>query len=338
MADDTDLTGDDQAIRRLLEEAVADVRPPDRLIEIRRRTRRPARPQRRWLPVVVGAGAATAAVVAGAVVVGQVGRSGDEGPPVAQEPQTRAAAVYFVGDVPSGTRLYREFQPVPAASGTEAVTEALARLESDAGPDDPDYQTAWPAGSFDAVSVTDHDVVVSLSRDATRRPAGVAPADVQLGMQQVVYTAEAALGESLPVSFEYDGAPARLVLGRAVPGPVGRAPQNRTIAPVNISDPSEGSSVDADFLVARGTMTAGVKKVDLQVQNLDDPASSSAIPVTVTGKAIHDGTVEVKGMLQWEARIDVHGLGAGRYQLTAKAVRANPMAPVPMDSRTFVVH
>ncbi|GAA3829560.1 GerMN domain-containing protein [Nocardioides panacisoli] len=338
MADDTDHTGDDQALRRLLEEAVADVHPPDRLIEIRRRTRRPARPQRRWLPVVVGAGAATAAVVAGAVLVGQLGRSGDDGPPVAEAPQDRAAAVYFVGEVPGGTRLYREFQSVPAASGTEAVTEALARLESDAGPDDPDYRTAWPAGSFGAVSVTDHEVVVSLNQPATRRPAGIAPAAARLGVQQVVYTADAALGRALPVSFEYAGTAARRVLGTSVPGPVDRAAQDRTVAPVNISDPSEGSSVDADFLVARGTMTDGVKKVDVLVQNLDDPGSSSAISVTVPGKAIQDGTLAVRGMLEWEAQIDVQGLGAGRYQLVVRAVRANPMAPVPMDSRTFLVH
>jgi hypothetical protein len=338
MADDTDHAGDDQALRRLLEEAVADVHPADRLVEIRRLTRRPARPQRRWLPVVVGAGVATATVVAGAVLIGQIGRSTDEAPPAAQAPQTRAAAVYFVGEVPGGARLYREFQSVPAASGVDAVTEALGRLESDAGPADPDYQTAWPAGSFGGVTVTGGKVVVSLNRTATRRPAGVAPADARLGVQQVVYTAEAALGRSVPVSFEYDGTPAREVLGRGVPTSVTRAPQDSTVAPVNISDPSEGSSVDADFLVARGTMTAGVKKVDLQVQNLDDPTSTTAISVRVTGKAIQDGTVEVQGMLQWEAQIDVHGLGAGRYRLVAKAARANPMAPAPTDSRTFIVH
>jgi hypothetical protein len=272
--------------------------------------------------------------VGGAVLVGQVGGPGDDGAPVAQEPQHRAAAIYFVGRTPDGPRLYREFQSVPAASGTEAVTEALDRLE--AGPEDPDYRTVWPAGSFTDVSVTSDQVVVSLG-DAAVAPTSATRKDVDLGIQQVVFTAEAGVGRALPVVFEHDGAPAKRVLGAKIPTrSVGRAAQDSTLAPVNISDPSEGSSVDADFLVARGTVLDD-HKVRLALQRT---SSGDLIPETVETQPITDGSVVVRGMRQWESHIDVSSLGPGTYILVAQAPASgsgrDPLKAAT-DTRTFVV-
>ncbi|HWJ83104.1 MAG TPA: GerMN domain-containing protein [Nocardioides sp.] len=334
-----DHDGTDAALRRLLEEAVADVQPHDRLIEIRRRTRQRARPRRRWLAVVTGAGVATAAVVGGAVLIGQLGPDDQGSPPVARATPTRATPVYFVGDAPGGPRLYREFQALPAASGTEALTEALARLEADGGPDDPDYRTVWPAGSFAGVEVADGRVVVTLDRPALQRPARVSRGQARLGIQQVVYTADAGLGEALPVSFQYDGTDATRVLGRAVSGPVPRAPQDEVVAPVNISDPSEGSAVDADYLVARGTVTSASRRVDWLLQTLDPAAGSDVITGHTRARPVEDGSAVEGGRLQWEVRIDVTGLGPGSYLLTAQThpEGGNVLTGVATDTRTFVV-
>lgn len=331
---------DDQALRRLLEDAVADVRPADRLVEIKRRTRRRSRSPRRWLPVVAGAGVATAAVVAGVVVVGQL--VDKEPPPAADAPPTRAAAVYFLGSTTGdGPRLFREFQAVPESDPLGTVRAALDRVEADGGADDPDYRTVWPADSFTSVDVTDDAIVVELDTAALARPAGVKEADARLGIQQVVYTAEAGLGQNLPVRFEHDGQPATRVLGTTLRGPATRAAQGEVLAPVNISDPAEGATIDGTEILARGTTSGGEHKVEYTLQRLTSGTTSGSVSGQVVSRPIRSGTTIVdRGLRAWEARIDLSApdLGPGQYSLVVHVYgRGGPMSAVATDTRTFLV-
>ncbi len=163
----------------LLEDAVSDVEPRDRLPEIRRRTRR-ARRRRVGALGVVAAGLATAVVAVGAVVLTHDGTRRGTGPDTAAEPGTHVAALYFIGDTPQGPRLFREFRSVPDADGFASELAALGR------PDDPDYRTAVDPEALP-------DVVGDDGRYELLVDRGLSP----LAVQQLVFTLTAAApGES----------------------------------------------------------------------------------------------------------------------------------------------
>ncbi|MFC5730743.1 MULTISPECIES: hypothetical protein [Nocardioides] len=321
---------DEARLREILSDAVADVTPQDRLGEIRRRTSHASRPHRPWVLVVLGAGTATAAVVATGVLAGRVGLTegdrADRTPAASPAPSdTQAAALYFVGATPAGARLFREFQGVPIAADDSALAlDALQRLEADAGPDDPDYRTLWPDGAFTDVTVGDDWISVEVSAAALEPAADSGRADAVLGVQQAVYTAEAAAGSSLPIAFEHEDAPVRTILGVEVEQLVPRMPGLR--APVSISDPTEGLVAD-DALVARGTVgpvadrTPG--EVSWELRGSD-------------GAVVASGTAPVDERSWDTGAIDLSDLAPGRYVLSAQ-VTSDTDDLVAADTRTITV-
>jgi hypothetical protein len=270
---------DDDDLRELLTDAVADVEPAYRLDTIKARTTRP--PKRRGWYAVGGAVLAAAAVVTAVSVVSDDNRPRREGPAAGPD---HAVALYFVGDTPQGPRLFREFQRL--SGGPVAALEAITRAH---GPQDPDYRTAWPAGSFESVTVTEDVIEVELGPTATR--AGV-PA--LLDVQQVVYTVQAATDELLPVHLSGDG---RLHQ---------RAPQNEILALVSISDPAEGLRV-GDSFVARGRANSVEANVPWEIRQGD--------AVVREGFATAEGWMD--RLYPWEIEIRVSDLEPGRYTFVA---------------------
>lgn len=311
----------DDQLRSLFEDAVSDVAPGDRLGEIRRRTApRPAR-RRRWVPVVLGAGTATAAIVGAVALIGQLDRAEKDAPATGPESRTTAVAAYFVQD----ERLFREFQSVRTDGDPDSVVlAALRQLEVDAGPDDPDYSTVWTDGSFVDASVEDDAIRVSISAEAQglpeslRSPQGLP--DTTASIQQVVYTAEAAIGRVLPVRFETDGRPVTQVLGGAVPAEIVRDPA--LPAQVNISDPAEGHEVD-DLLTLRGIIGPGAGASDTVDWELRD-----------AGTVVASGTAPVAGSA-WEHTERITTVEPGTYLLVVR-VPGTEGGP-HVDTRTITV-
>ncbi|MCX6400547.1 MAG: GerMN domain-containing protein [Propionibacteriales bacterium] len=314
----------DDELRNLFEDAVSDVVPSDRLGEIRRATAKKAvRSPRRWGVVVLGAGTATAAVVGAAAVIGQLGLPGDDNDAAGPGDRRTAVATYFIGDTPVGGRLFREFQSVPASTDAAAIVlSALQRLETDAGADDPDYRTAWPAGSFNDVTVGDDWIRVDLTETAVIGAAGSSASERELGIQQAVHTAEAAVGSNLPVAFERAGAPATQVLGMPVEEQVARSTD--VAAPVNITDPVEGRLVEGRF-TARGTVAPFPEAMPESVawRLLDDggdPVTGGNIPLT-------DRT--------WSTVLNTDDLAPGTYVLSVTVPLDGDRTAV--DTRTVTV-
>jgi len=337
------MNGDDERLRALFHDAVSDVEPHDRLGEVRRRTRVRRTPSRRWAPVLVGAGAVAATMVAGAVVVNGLNDdpARNDDPPVAAtsdaRPITAAAALYFVSDTVTGPRLFREFQAVGiAADAEQKVLLALQRLT--VGPRDPDYETLWPADSFGNVRLEDERIVVELG--ASEALEGN-PADGRFGVQQAVYTAEAALLDpQLAVSFEWDGEPARQVLGFKVGAVVARDRSFNLTAPVNITNPAEQLAVEDGTLFADGTMATYI--VDEVTWSLAPAGGSDAVregtaePAETTGS---DATATL-GSPAWETEIDVSGLAPGDYVFTVRVTDVGQTSDQPSefsDTRTITV-
>lgn len=318
---------EDRELRSLFEDAVSDVVPHDRLGEIRRATAKTAaRKPRRWGLVVLGAGTATAAVVGAAAVISQLGLPDGDNDAAGGDRRT-AVATYFIGETPVGDRLYREFQSVPGDDDPAAlVLSALQRLESDAGPDDPDYRTTWPAGSFNDVTVGDDWIRVELTQAAVIGPRGSTAAERELGIQQAVHTAEAAVGSNLPVAFDRLGGPATEVLGVAVNPQVTRATD--VAAPVNITDPAEGRVVDGRF-TARGVVAAFPAEMpeSLAWRLLDDNGD----PVTGGNLSVTDR--------KWSTVITTDDLATGSYVLSVSVLLGSDESGdrVAVDTRTVTV-
>ena len=245
-------------ITDLLHEVADDVEPGDRLDAIRSEIG-VRRPGRGWW-AAGGVGLVAASVVAALAMT--------TGAPAPTEPQpvappastgadaaTQAVAVYYQGDTGLGLRLYREFRRVRA---DDPLTAALT-LVFEGTPSDPDYRTGWAPvpGTFVGAEVVDDVVRVEIGDPELLLEHDPPVAQNALAIEQVIFTAQAALQERLPVQFVHDGEPVSELFGRDASEPLPGAPQDEVLAPVSLSDPSEGRKVDNDeSLTVRGTTFA----------------------------------------------------------------------------------
>lgn len=279
-------------LRRLLEHAVDDVEPRDALDSIHARTKVvPLSSKRSW---VLGAGAAvvaTAATVLAVTVLGGDGGTTDEpgfagptatgttpsetgstteptpspttSPPPSPtsdpEPATSAVPVYYVGETTRGPRLYREFHRL--GTGGDPLGAALTEAVSTA-PDDGDYRTDWPAGttvdaSFDGVG--DDGVVDIVLRndevDLRERPDGMSVDEARMAVEQLIYTAHAAVQSRPPVQLYLERAGSSqdrtdMVLGVPASEPLAQGDAEDVLAQVWVIDPSEGAEVTSPFEVS----------------------------------------------------------------------------------------
>ena len=249
-----DLPDDEERLRRLLEQTVADVDPNDGLEAIRSRTKVNDMPtdlssKRPWIWGAFGAAVATAAVIGGFAVINNddpsandpgfagtpsvtptedpSGSGSPDSDPTGGTPgpsdEEFTVAVYYVGDTPHGPRLYREFHK---STGTTALDAALADATS-VQPLDPDYRTDWPAGivastAFDGVG-SDGLIQITLADESVHdRPAGMSKAEAQIAVEQLIYTAQAAVQARAPVQFFLGENPIDQVFGVPTSEPLAR--------------------------------------------------------------------------------------------------------------------
>jgi hypothetical protein len=274
----------------LLHDAVDDIEPADRIVELRARTANPARSAARpWFYAAGGVVLATAAAVTAFAVLGN-DPAPDSGPAhEGHDQETFLVPAYFVGDSGNGEgRLYREFDE---AQGHDVLDAALARIQRP--PSDPDYRTDWVQGSFESASIENGTIEVEIG-DAGP-PAVGGPA-----AQQVVYTLQGAAGEQLPIQFVSDGEP--------VGGLHQAAPQDVMLNPMSISDPAEGNSYSGSF-TARGRADSFEANVRWELRDEDED-------VVAEGFTTADGWGGGK-LYKWDAEVDLTGIPFGFYTFVA---------------------
>jgi hypothetical protein len=303
-------------IRELLESAVSDVEPAYGLDRIRSRTA--TRRSRTWMWVAGAAGVATAAAVAAVAAIGGLSvvtiDGGSESGPAAGGGSSSAGSssagastagpvrtVYFVGDTGSGPRLFGERHRT--ASPDHAVDEAVEAAVSGRA-SDPDYGSPWPSGTtMERAQLSDGVLSVDLSGPVLDRPAGLSRATATTAVQQLVWTAQAATGSRLPVTFLVAGRPTDRLLGESTARPVARASADDVLAPVQVTTPAQGSTVTS--------------------------------PVTVTGSAS-----AFEGTVQWELR-DGDTVVKRGYATTKECCTLSPYTftvTAPAGDYTLVVH
>lgn len=163
-------------------------------------------------------------------------------------PEGTVVPLYFAGDGPGGTALFREFQRVEG----DPLTEAARIIAGGGEPGDPDYRTLYPGGGFESVEATDGLLVVELADDGWTTPAeGMNRRDAKLAVQQLVYTLQGVQQERVPVQVLLGGEPTTL-FGIDTSEPFTAANALRTLNLVNITSPAEGDTVTGDTLTVTG--------------------------------------------------------------------------------------
>jgi hypothetical protein len=258
----------DDELRRELHDAVSDVRPHGTLDDIRSRTDKVDPMSRRWFLPTLAAAAVMAVVVGGAfwLVNDDDSPGSASGTPTpstpsstpssstsagAEEPVERAVPVYYVGDTAHGKMLYREFQRQSICQGTDCLLKAAVVATINGQPDDPDYRTLWPDGAtVGNVSQDGDTIVIDLAAGVHDRPAGLSSDDAGLAIQQVVYSAQAAVGKGrLPVQLLINGQHTDTVLGVPASEPLAADNPDDVQAPVQIDSPADGDEASRTFTV-----------------------------------------------------------------------------------------
>jgi hypothetical protein len=330
----------DARLAELLSDAVSGIEPTNRLDAIRNETKVTSMSSRRpWLYAVGGAVATAAVITAIAAAGGTLPGQGDDPAPAGQsdhatkEPEpsngaseptpseptpseTTAPAsnsvvpVYFVGDTPSGPRLYREFlrntddaDPLMYAAGTSVAGSS----------DDPDYGTLWPSGSSVTEVTSDGaDILtVSIAGAPHDLPSGMTQAEAQLALQQVIYSVQAANGQGrVGVQFLLDGDRSDQVLGQPTSEPLANAPILKTLSLVSLSSPSEGENVSGDTLEVEGVANSFEANVIVRLQRWEGNEVLAQQPFTA------DGWMGDK-LFPFSGTIDVSDVPPGEYVLIA---------------------
>lgn len=326
----------DRQLSALLSDAVSDVEPAPSLDIIRNRTKvTPMSIRRPWLFAVGGAVVATAAVItaialAGGSLSGADVTGDDSVPPAGQtstttdpdtspspsEPEPSASEtpaeshvvpIYFAGDTPDGTRLYREFQEtLDSDLGTFAVNAAMTGTATDQ-----DYRTLWPSGSGIASVTMDEGIVVEIVGAPHDLPADMTAEDARLAIQQVVYTAQAAFGQGrVPVQLLLDGGHSDQILGQPTSEPLANDSVLATLAHVSLTTPSEGQVVHGDTLHVSGLANSFEANVVVRLQRWEGTEVMFQEPLTALGY------MEDK-LFPFEGEFDISDVPPGDYVLMA---------------------
>jgi hypothetical protein len=272
----------DLKIRDLLHEVADDVEPGDRLAAIRAATAPAGRRTRRGWWAAGGAGLVAASVVTAFTLnTGGAPQTTDPdlaGPPSTSDTATdedgtsRPVAVYFVGDTALGPRLFRELRP-----DIDADSRVLLAIHAALGGDalDPDYRSPWPEGVvLRQWSDRPDGITVSLEGAPVDRPAGLSEEEARLAIEQLVRTAQAVAGRGkVPVDVQIERQVTDTVLGVPTTAPLKGSPDLEVLAPVSLSEPSEGQTMRANgTLWVSGRATSADDLVTVRVQRWEGTA------------------------------------------------------------------
>jgi hypothetical protein len=165
--------------------------------------------------------------------------------PPSNTPEPHLSAVFYVVDTRAGLRLAPEL--VDTGTDDPGVAAVAAMLTA---AHDPDYTSTWnPATRVLSVTRSGSAIVVDLSKDA--RTANVGSEGAALMIQQLVYTASAAVDASAPVKLLIEGKPAGELWGVVSwTKAVKRADPLDVRQLVSVESPVDGSSVTSPVTVS----------------------------------------------------------------------------------------
>jgi len=266
--------------------------------------------------------------------------SSSTSPPVASG--KAAYAVYYVGADGAGKPvLFREWHrgpDLPAADPggngndvlTEAVHDAMATI-----PMDPDYRTPWRGlatldyASYGGTGAGDTLQIALADTGIADRPADMGAAEARAAVQQLVYTAQGAIGKRVPVAFTIGRKPPGAhptLLGVDISKPITNAPVLTTLSLVNISSPAEGTPVSGRLTVT-GVNNSFEGNV---VVYLERNGKKYLQTPTTGGQGLHR-------LYPWTVTLDLTKVQPAEYTLVAANGAASGRGHRDTDTRTIEV-
>jgi hypothetical protein len=317
----------DDQLRRLLNDAVSDVEPEDRIEELRASVRTRSTPVVRHFharPWYAAAGIVAAVICLVAVITSVASNKSSE-PGFAHPGGTSAPtmiasdtsqpsptgdtqeyAVYYVGQDPRDRPvLFREVHNSESAKPPAQLAEDGLQTT----PLDPDYSTAWGSGDLRDAELHREigAITVTLGYPSLQhRPAGMTPAYARAAVQQVVYTLQAAFHTRLPVQFQVSTGPTPTVLGVPTPGPVEAGRVLDTLSLISVSGPNQGETVSGKLRVS-GFNNGFEGSV---VVHLERNGHKFLITPTIGGWGANR-------LFPWKVTLDLSKLTPGTYTLVA---------------------
>lgn len=230
--------------------------------------------------------------------------------PSAIDSEPVSVPVYYLGDTPRGPRLYREFR---SAQTDDPLSTAVDLAVSEA-PTDSDYRMPWGDGVGATASYNGEVLTVDLADDTAAglhdRPAGMSEEEAAMAVEQVIFTAQAALGEGrVPVQFMLDGQRTDQVLGRPTSEPLSNGPVLETLSLVNITTPAEGAVVSGNLSLT-GVANSFEANVVVTMQR------TGSTEIDFQQGVMAEGSMGEK-LFPFAATIDLADLEPGSYVLTA---------------------
>ncbi len=338
-------------INELLHEVTDGVEPGDRLEAIRAATASSGRRTGRGWWAAGGVGLVAASVVtAVALSTGGTPRSTEPDPaaptpsqtasdpsPTATEVPSSTVAVYYLGDTPDGPRLYREFRRLPGDPLQAAVAAAVGR-DGDRGPLtplDPDYRVPWPSLTSATATVDAGGDLIEISlggdpQDDLHDRGNLSAVEAGLAVEQLVRTAQAAVGERLPVRFLIFGEITDQVLGVPASEPLAAGSDLEVLAHVSLSDPTEGQEVDNDepFTVI-GVANSFEGNVVTRIQRWEGTAVVRQEPAIA-------GTYEDK-LFPFTVTFDLSGVPPGDYVVISQTDDPSGEGRFHTDTRRITI-
>lgn len=322
----------DDGLGSLLHRTADAIEPGDRLDAIRAATSGGRRTTWVWWAAGSAGLAAAAVVSAIALVGGPPDRGAEPGPATTSE--ARAMAVYYVGDTFNGLRLFREFRRLEGDTLQTAVSAAVGRDADDVSlpPLDRDYYVPWPSITTADATLTPgaDEIEISLFHrgESLRGRGSLSAKEAELAVEQLIRTAQAAVGGRLPVRFLLGGEITDRVLGVPASEPLAEGDASQTLADLFLSDPSERQVVDNDgVLTVTGVRNAYRGPVDLYIQAAE-PQDRMEVPVNVQLLWNPERSDEFR------ESFDASGWPPGEYVLT---VSTDQVSGLERDSRRITV-
>ncbi len=308
---------------------------PGALQAIQQRTTPSRSPRRSWVYAGVGTAAATAAVIAGVVIIGDSNDPSSTGPasggptqaqqtdqPVT-EPVTPVLAMTYLGAAENGYRLQTEMQIVDDATDTDPELLAVRYFLTEQ-PADPDYQTGWPNDlDVGGIAASNNSIQVDLTGPEGGLEAvdpSLPPQAQMLALQALFRTADGQPGDS--ATLTYNGDPVQSAFGVQLPTTVKSDDDVRAF--ISIDDLTDGQSIKNRRVSL--TVSGNVFEGNVNWQLLDS-----------SGAKVDEGFVTTS-MGEWTpARIELGELDSGSYTVRCLEFSPEDGKPGNVDDKTFTV-
>lgn len=231
---------------------------------------------------------------------------------------TAVLPVYYLGPLVTGSdrvRLFREFVPATVAAPATPESKALGalRLATGAVPAGSGYRAAWADVTVESVAVGGDVVTVRLSSGTTDTSG--------LAAEQLAWTVQAALGQTLPVRFELADGGSLVAPGHPVSSTVTRPTDPlavlEQVAPIWVDEPRRGADVAAGAAL-RVSGVASVFEANVEWELLRGGARVDSGFTTASEAAPARGTYAFR----------TKAVPAGDYVLRVFATSADSGAPI----------